>query len=606
MGNNKKPPDKANEHLDSESDNGLANLTSTRSSTSQKSATKRKRLDTDNKSSTCSNIGSDSADITKVTYKKFTKSELKNYVSKLVKNTTQQNNKMSELYAKLEEMSSTLENLRSEIDKNKQIEPNNAREAGVHSNSNGDDTSPGAAVHDCSDDDEMETSSIISDLLHTTNNTQNESTQLIHCVSSDRMDEFRQRNLALRDAGSQKEGRSSIGSDDSGNNGSGSAATVDNTHNKKTNAIDNKKANGKNADNQIIISKPLEANKENNGATNKIKFNKKKSPEIIVYNIVNKKETLAHLQSLLGHDRILLRYINKDKTAILTENKADRTQVLEFLSNNKTRYFTFTPSDEKPLNFLIKYVDESFSENDIKGDLLLINKEIGIRKLKVFNTNKPLVGKNIWLLTTENDEKAKLLVGTQKLCSTIVKIDILKSNSVLQCKRCQRFDHAAGNCHNTYRCVKCGKEEEEMNSDGDIIGHKPGECPLNKNKVDGNTKSNSLDLFCCNCKKSGHPANFAKCEKFAEQINKKKARAEKAVEKKQMFNNFVTTGMSFVDQIKLNKNNVAKGPKAGGSQSNSSPNSQNDSNKNHNVASQSNNSFMQDECQMPNSGRGYV
>lgn len=188
-------------------------------------------------------------------------------------------------------------------------------------------------------------------------------------------------------------------------------------------------------------------------------------------------------------------------------------------------------------------------------------------------------------------------MGKQRLCSAIVKIDIFKSNSVLQCKRCQRFDHAAGNCHNTYRCVKCGKEEDEMNGEGTLIGHKPGECPLDKNKVDGNNKSNTTDLFCCNCKKPGHPANFAKCVKFVEQINKKNARAEKAVEKKQMFNNFVANGVSFVDQLKSNKNTVAKTTNASISPNNSILSSQTNTNKNNNTASQSNNNFMQNECQ---------
>lgn len=383
MGNSKQPPDKVKKSLQADVNGTLVKPIPTRASTLQENTTKRKRID----NSISSNYSSEGIDIAAVSYRNFTKSELKDYVGKLVKNTNQQNKKMNALHARIEEMSSLLVNLRSEMGKNKEKEPKNVPEDGAHSHVQTDDAYPSAVLTDCSDDDDMDTS-INDELLNTTINTSFVSTQSNHCIESTDMNALIQRNRALRDAGSQVEERNSSGSSSGYSDNTGSGGTTSDVNKNKTqNIIGNKKANGKSDDNQIIISKPIEANKANNGDT-KIKFNKKKSPEIVVYNIANKKETLTHLQSLLGHDRVLFRYINKDKTAILTENKEDRSKVLDFLSNNCCRYFTFTPSDEKPLNFLIKYVDESFSEEDVKSDILLINKEIVIRKLKVFGFSK--------------------------------------------------------------------------------------------------------------------------------------------------------------------------------------------------------------------------
>lgn len=76
----------------------------------------------------------------------------------------------------------------------------------------------------------------------------------------------------------------------------------------------------------------------------------------------------------------------------------------------------------------------------------------------------------------------------------------MRKSTVIQCKRCQRFQHSTSSCSFNYRCVQCSNN------------HGPGECPRIKN-----TK---LPLQCCNCVTAGlkninHTANdLLKCEFF--------------------------------------------------------------------------------------------
>lgn len=76
-----------------------------------------------------------------------------------------------------------------------------------------------------------------------------------------------------------------------------------------------------------------------------------------------------------------------------------------------------------------------------------------------------------------------------------------------------------------------------------------------------NKKNNSLlkssDLFCCNCNKVGHTANYKKCEKYTEQVEKRKLQLQNTKKKNEMFNNFVSSGLSFADQIRGNKQTPA-------------------------------------------------
>lgn len=68
----------------------------------------------------------------------------------------------------------------------------------------------------------------------------------------------------------------------------------------------------------------------------------------------------------------------------------------------------------------------------------------------------------------------------------------MRKSVVIQCHRCQRFQHTARQCSFEYRCVQCTAK------------HIPGCCPRNINK--------KLPLRCCNCLAAGlkdvaHTAN---------------------------------------------------------------------------------------------------
>lgn len=88
----------------------------------------------------------------------------------------------------------------------------------------------------------------------------------------------------------------------------------------------------------------------------------------------------------------------------------------------------------------------------------------------------------------------------------IVKFEFLRKPTIIQCRRCQRFNHSASNCSLPYRYVKCTKS------------HEPGNCL--------STKNNKFKPKCFNCN-GDHTANNAKeCKVFKEVIasreNKKK------------------------------------------------------------------------------------
>jgi hypothetical protein len=79
-----------------------------------------------------------------------------------------------------------------------------------------------------------------------------------------------------------------------------------------------------------------------------------------------------------------------------------------------------------------------------------------------------------------------------------------KTRRLTQCRRCQRFGHAATNCKMDYRCVKC------------LLTHKPGECAR---------KTREGLPSCVNCNAEGHTSSSPDCpvyKRHLEAIDRKK------------------------------------------------------------------------------------
>lgn len=398
------------------------------------------------------------------------------------------------------------------------------------------------------------------------------------------------------------------------------ATTTSNTQGKVLNnssqySIYNPIATTSQVNNKITISKPLvlknkhilNNNIQNNDSADKAESKIKKNkdvPDIVVYEIQNHKELLTHLKTLLGNDHITLRPINKDKTAICTYNLTDRNKIKEFLSDNSARYFTHTPKQEKPISCLIKYVNNSFDETDIREDIAKLKLDLNIIQLKKLpSQTQTSRGNSVWFIQFTNNSNYKPLLGKQKICSTVVHIEIYKSKTLTQCKRCQRYSHTAVNCNQEYRCVKCGKSRNELNENNEVVGHEPNNCPLNLLKINGKTDTNKL--FCCNCKKFGHPANHRKCEKFLELMERHNQKSnlykQSQSNRQTLSNSMVQQGISFADQVKNSNNQTNRSRSITRNDRNTSTLSATRNRSNSRTQSQSNGrgsnfSFINEQC----------
>lgn len=285
---------------------------------------------------------------------------------------------------------------------------------------------------------------------------------------------------------------------------------------------------------------------------------RKNQTPIIAYGI-NRKEFVLNAKKLLGHSEFSIKNINKNCTHIITTSLIDHKAIREFLDNEKEKFFFYTPKEDKPINLLIRGLDDTYDENDIINELNCSSIKLDIIKIlrySTLNSRRKNIKLNLWMIKLKAGSDIKSMFKLKYLLNQRVKIEKPQSTEMIQCKNCQRYGHAAFNCSLEYRCVKCNNN------------HKPGECTVriestSREDTNGETETEiTSNVYCVNCKNYGHPASFRQCPAYrkiikTKQENLQKIKTQNAFRNKS-YSNYIKNQVSFsnVTKYQNNRNNT--------------------------------------------------
>lgn len=275
------------------------------------------------------------------------------------------------------------------------------------------------------------------------------------------------------------------------------------------------------------------------------KLTKQRIPPInITKPFKNPKEAISTIQTALK-GKVSFKIL-KEGYNVTLESMDDHEAMKAFLAQQKIPFFTYTTADKKPVRLVLKGVHHSYTPEDIIVDLSA-NKITASSVLPMFGKGK--VSLDMFIVNFEHGTKiAELMKSVKFVChQSVTWHSFIKKDVGTQCRKCQRFGHAASNCGLEYRCVKCPHR------------HSPGDCPL----------EDEQPATCVNCN-NAHPASYKKCPvytKYAE--NLKKAQGKTGKNKSSTINtntvNFssksstIKNNQSYSQVLKSNTESVHKG-----------------------------------------------
>lgn len=184
---------------------------------------------------------------------------------------------------------------------------------------------------------------------------------------------------------------------------------------------------------------------------------------------------------------------------VIAHSIDDKKKIMEKLTSTNQQHFTFTEKEDRHLMFVLNGHFESTPDA-----LLEELKRNKVPAVKVSQINK---SKEDPLFLVSFEKNSITFNDLQYSLNVLDGLKVFwehynpKSRRPTQCKRCQRFGHAAVNCKLAFRCIKC-KES-----------HEPGNCTRISPEAEG-------EPSCVNCGLSGHPANSRSCTVFKKYIDR--------------------------------------------------------------------------------------
>lgn len=250
-------------------------------------------------------------------------------------------------------------------------------------------------------------------------------------------------------------------------------------------------------DDEVEIHSDMEASQEKDDSTNTKVV---KPPPIVLYQFIDKHySTITNLKQQLSGN---LTIKNKGNRLILhTENRTDYDILKTHIQLAKLDFHTYTPNEEKDYKFVLKKLPPNITPEDIKCDLASIGyepKEVKQMTKKVDHKEIPLP---VYVITYGNKIKVSEIYKIKVVCYCVVQWEKYKGNRLIQCYKCQAFEHVAKNCFKSPKCTICSGP------------HLRTEC------------NNKENVKCSNCH-NDHPANDKSCPIYIKHINLKEQSKE--------------------------------------------------------------------------------
>lgn len=228
-----------------------------------------------------------------------------------------------------------------------------------------------------------------------------------------------------------------------------------------------------------------------------------KPPSIFVNNVYDIQPLINTLNEIAPNE-YSLKCIDSNKIRIQTSKPEVYTNVIRALEQKNTQFHTYQLKSDRTFRVVLRGLHQSTATDEIKSELGKLNHTVlHIANMTGWRTrNGKRLRENVPLFSLElkSNENNKDIYELTRLLHTVVKFETpTPKKTIPQCKKCQEFGHTHKYCHKEARCVKC---------DG---AHATKDCTR---------KQKDAKVFCVNCRKYGHPANYGGCE-FLQKLKNK-------------------------------------------------------------------------------------
>lgn len=245
---------------------------------------------------------------------------------------------------------------------------------------------------------------------------------------------------------------------------------------------------------------PVSGNNQNVGNTNKT--SDPKSPQIWIKFSGKFEELIGRIDKQVNRESYSIKLSGSNQIRFNPRTIDSYRGLIQLFSAENIEYHTYQPRSERSLRIVIRGIHFSTPINSVKIAISDLGFSVRSVYLPVFKNNRGTgtFSPNMFFIELEpNNENNTKIFELTSLCNFQISVEWRRKNDkLIQCMRCQKFNHTAKYCHKTPMCVKCGKD------------HLTRTC----------TKSEDVPAKCGNCQ-GDHTANYGGCPYYLKLLSNK-------------------------------------------------------------------------------------
>lgn len=221
-----------------------------------------------------------------------------------------------------------------------------------------------------------------------------------------------------------------------------------------------------------------------------------KPPPIFVHGVINYDQMLNTLADIVEENNLTTKCLSNNVVKINVKTTETYRNLVKFMQEKNIIHHTYQLKEEKPYRVVIKHLHPLTPVSDIKEDL----ENVGFSTRNIINirqrtTKTPLP---MFFVDLEPAENNKNIYNLKYLQNRVIAVEPpKKSTEIVQCTRCQQYNHTKSYCNRPYACVKCGGSHDT--------------------KTCQKTRDTPPTCILCN---GDHPANYKGCQVYRELQNK--------------------------------------------------------------------------------------
>ena len=147
-------------------------------------------------------------------------------------------------------------------------------------------------------------------------------------------------------------------------------------------------------------------------------------------------------------------YSVNNSVKILPTNPDAYRKLTKLLKTLNANFHTYQLKQERPFRVVLRNIHHSADLDELKFELLKHGHEVtNISNMRHRITKNPL---SLFFIDIKQKNNNKEIYNVNRLMNSIVKIEPpLVKKEIVQCTRCQRYDHTQKYCNHNFGCVKC-------------------------------------------------------------------------------------------------------------------------------------------------------